>query len=58
MKEYSTILETIERKIEGLEPGTTVRLSRIIGNHDEKEIVAAAKTLLRKYGITEVNEHR
>ena len=51
MKKYSTILETIERKIESLEPGTTVRLSGIIGNHDEKEIVAATKTLLRKYGI-------
>lgn len=51
MKKYSTILEAIERKIEGLEPGTTVRLSGIIGNHDEKEIVAATKILLMKYGI-------
>ena len=55
MKKYSTILDAIERKIEGLEPGTTVRLSGIIGNYDEKEIVAATKILLRKFGIEYTN---
>ena len=51
MKRNSTVLETIERKIEGLEPGTTVRLFGIIGNHTEEEIIATTKMLLMKYGI-------
>lgn len=51
MKDNSTILETIERKIERIQPGTTVHLSEIIGQQAEKEIVAATKMLLRKYGI-------
>lgn len=51
MKEYSTILETIERKIEGIQPGSVVCLYDIIGNHKEAEIIAATKMLLRKYGI-------
>lgn len=55
MKGTSTILEAIERKIEGIQPGTTVHLYGIIGNHDEKEIVAATKMLLRKYGIEYTN---
>lgn len=49
--ECSTILETIERKIEGIQPGSAVRLSEIIGTNKEKEIVTATKLLLRKYGI-------
>lgn len=53
MKKFSTILETIERKIEGIQPGSAVKLSEIIGNRNEKEIIAATKMLLRKYGIAE-----
>lgn len=55
MKKYSTILETIERKIEGILPGSTVCLYDIIGNHKEAEIIAATKMLLRKYGIQYMN---
>ena len=51
MKGTSTILEAIERKIEGVQPGSTVCLYDIIGNHKEAEIIAATKMLLRKYGI-------
>lgn len=51
MKDFSTILESIERKIEGINPGSAVTLSDIIGNHKEEEIIAATKMLLRKYGI-------
>lgn len=53
MKKFSTILDSIERKIEGIQPGSAVKLSEIIGNRDEKEIIAATKMLLRKYGIAE-----
>jgi len=49
--EFSTILEAIERKIEGIQPGSIVHLTEIIGNRKEKEIIAATKMLLRKYGI-------
>ena len=55
MKNFSTILETIERKIEGINPGSTVKLSEIIGDRKEKEIIAATKILLRKYGIEYAN---
>ena len=51
MKEYSTILEAIEQKIEGIKPGSAVKLSEIIGNHKEEEIIATTKMLLRKYGV-------
>lgn len=55
MKGYSTILDSIERKIEGIQPGTIVHLTEIIGNRKEKEIIAATKMLLRKYGIEYTN---
>lgn len=55
MKDFSTILETIERKIEGINLGSAVTLSDIIGNHKEEEIIAATKMLLRKYGIQYTN---
>lgn len=55
MKGISTILEAIERKIEGINPGSAVKLSDIIGNHKEEEIIAATKMLLRKYGIQYMN---
>lgn len=55
MKEYSTILEAIEQKIEGIQPGSAVKLSEVIGNRKEKEIIAATKMLLRKYGIEYAN---
>lgn len=55
MKKNSTILEAIERKIEGINPGSAVTLSDIIGNHKEAEIIAATKMLLRKYGIEYMN---
>lgn len=55
MKKYSTILEAIERKIEGVQPGSAVKLSEIIGNHKEEEIIATTKMLLRKYGIKYAN---
>ena len=55
MKNNSTILETIERKIEGINPGSAVKLSNIIGNHKEEEIIATTKMLLRKYGIKYTN---
>lgn len=51
--EYSTILEAIEQKIEGIQPGSAVKMSEIIGTSEEKEIIAATKMLLRKYGIAE-----
>ena len=51
MKKYSTILETIERNIEGIKPGSAVKLSEIIGNHKEEEVIATTKLLLLKYGI-------
>lgn len=51
MKKFSTILDSIERKIEGVQPGSTVCLYDIIGNRKEAEIIAATKMLLRKYGI-------
>lgn len=51
MKDYSTILEAIEEKLESIQPGSAVRLSEIIGDHKEKEIIAAAKMLIRKYGL-------
>lgn len=51
MKKFSTILDSIERKIEGIQPGSTVCLYDIIGNCKEAEIIAATKMLLRKYGI-------
>lgn len=51
MKKNSTILEAIEQKIEGINLGSAVTLSDIIGNHKEPEIIAATKMLLRKYGI-------
>ena len=51
MKSNSTILEAIERKIEGIQPGSAVKLSDIIGNHKEEEIIATTKLLLMKYGI-------
>ena len=53
--EYSTILEAIEQKIEGIQPGSAVKLSEIIGTNKEKEIVTATKMLLRKYGIEYAN---
>ena len=53
MKGHSTILDSIERKIEGIQPGSAVKLTDIIGNRNEKEIIAATKMLLRKYGIAE-----
>lgn len=55
MKDNSTILETIERKIEGINPESAVKLSNIIGNHKEEEIIATTKMLLRKYGIEFTN---
>lgn len=51
MKDYSTILEAIEQKIECLNPGDAVNLSEITGGRNEREIVAGAKLLLKKYGI-------
>lgn len=51
MKDYSTILEAIEEKLESIQPGSAVRLSEIIGDHKEKEIIAATKMLIRKYGL-------
>lgn len=51
MKDYSTIMEAIERKIEGIEPGQAVKLDEITGGRNEREIVAGAKMLLKKYGI-------
>lgn len=50
-EEYSTILEAIEQKIECLNPGDAVNLSEITGGRNEREIVAGAKMLLKKYGI-------
>lgn len=55
MKEYSTIIEAIEQKIEGIQPGSAVKLYEVIGNRKEKEIIAATKMLLRKYGIEYAN---
>ena len=52
MKDYSTILEAIEQKIEYLEPGQAVNLDEITGGSKEKEIIAGTKMLLKKYGIT------
>ena len=51
MKDYSTIMEAIERKIEGIEPGQAVKLDEITGGRKEKEIIAGTKMLLKKYGI-------
>lgn len=51
MKKFSTILDSIERKIEGVQPGSAVRLSDIIGNHKEEEVIVTTKLLLMKYGI-------
>ena len=51
MKNNSTVLETIERKIESINPGTKVRLTDIIGHHAEEETVVLTKMLLKKYGI-------
>ena len=51
MKDYSTILEAIERKIESIEPGQAVKLDEITGGRKEKEIIAGTKMLLKKYGI-------
>lgn len=49
--EFSTILEAIEQKIECIQPGTIVHLTEIIGTNKDKEIIAATKMLLRKYGV-------
>ena len=51
MKDYSTILEAIEQKIECIEPGQAVNLDEITGGCKEKEIIAGTKMLLKKYGI-------
>lgn len=51
MKDYSTILEAIERKIESIDPGQAVNLDEITGGRKEKEIIAGTKMLLKKYGI-------
>ena len=51
MKDYTRALQDIEDKIDSIKPGSTVRLSEIIGNYKEKKIIAAAKMLLKKYGI-------
>lgn len=53
--EYSTILEAIEQKVETIQPGSAVKLSDIIGDRKEREIIAATKMLLRKYGIEYAN---
>ena len=55
MKSNSTILESIEQKIEGIKPESTVNLTAIIGNHKEAEIIATTKMLLKKYGIQYTN---
>ena len=55
MKKNSTVLETIERKIEGINHVNAVKISDIIGNHKEKEVIATTKMLLRKYGIEYTN---
>lgn len=51
MKDYSTILEAIERKIERIEPGQAVNLEEITQGRKEKEIIAGTKMLLKKYSI-------
>lgn len=51
MKDYSTILDAIERKIKYLNPGDIVSLEEITMGRNEKEIVDCTKMLLKKYGI-------
>lgn len=51
MKDCSAILEALEKRIEGIPQESVVKLSELVGKHKEREIVAAAKMLLKKYGI-------
>lgn len=51
MKDYSTILDAIERKIKYINPGEIVNLDEITMGRKEKEIVDCTKMLLKKYGI-------
>lgn len=49
---FEEAIEQIERIIEALEPGKVVRLPDIIGKNADRAITKATITLLKKYGIT------
>ena len=57
MKEiqFDEALELLERKIERLDPDKPIRMSEITGRHGG-ELAKAAAMLLKKYGITYVEE--
>lgn len=49
---FDEAIERIEGIIEAMEPGKVVRLRDIIGKNADREITKATIMLLKKYGIT------
>ena len=49
---FEETIEVVERIIEAMEPGKVVRLRDIIGKNADRAIAKATVMLLKKYGIT------
>lgn len=49
---FEEAIERIERIIEEMEPGKPVRLCDIIGKNANRDITKSTIMLLKKYGIT------
>lgn len=49
---FEEAIEAIEWIIEAMEPGKIVRLSDIIGKNADRAITKATIMMLKKYGIT------
>lgn len=49
---FEEAIEAIEWIIESMEPGKVVRLSDIIGKNADRAITKATIMMLKKYGIT------
>ena len=49
---FEETIEVIERIIEALEPGKIIHLRDIIGKNADRAITKATVMLLKKYGIT------
>ena len=53
---FEEAIEAIEWIIEAMEPGKVVRLSDIIGKNADRAITKATIMILKKYGITYVDD--
>lgn len=53
---FEEAIEAIEWIIEAMEPGKVVHLSDIIGKNADRSITKATIMILKKYGITYVDD--